>query len=35
MSRQIVNFSKIGREVGASTPTVQTYFQILEDTLVG
>jgi predicted AAA+ superfamily ATPase len=35
MSGQIVNFSKIAREVGASTPTVQTYFQILEDTLVG
>jgi predicted AAA+ superfamily ATPase len=35
MSGQIVNFSKIAREVGASTPTVQTYFEILEDTLVG
>lgn len=35
MSGQIVNFSKIGREVGASTFTVQTYFQILEDTLIG
>jgi predicted AAA+ superfamily ATPase len=35
MSGQIVNFSKIAREVGASTPTVQTYFQILEDTLIG
>ncbi len=35
MSGQIINFSKIAREVGASTPTVQTYFQILEDTLVG
>lgn len=35
MSGQIVNFSKIAREVGASTPTVQTYFEILEDTLIG
>jgi predicted AAA+ superfamily ATPase len=35
MSGQIVNFSKIGREVGASTVTVQSYFQILEDTLIG
>ncbi|MGH7494350.1 MAG: ATP-binding protein [bacterium] len=35
MSGQIVNFSKIAREVGASAPTVQTYFEILEDTLVG
>lgn len=35
MSGRIINFSKIAREVGASTPTVQTYFQILEDTLVG
>lgn len=35
MSGHIINFSKIAREVGASTPTVQTYFKILEDTLVG
>lgn len=35
MSGQIINFSKIARDVGASTPTVQTYFEILEDTLVG
>jgi predicted AAA+ superfamily ATPase len=35
MSGQIVNFTKIAREVGASTVTVQTYFQILEDTLIG
>jgi len=34
-SGQIVNFSRIGRECGASTQTVQTYFQILEETLVG
>lgn len=35
MSGQIINFSKIAREVGASTPAVQSYFQILEDTLIG
>jgi predicted AAA+ superfamily ATPase len=35
MSGKIVNFSKIAREVGTSAATVQTYFQILEDTLVG
>jgi len=35
MSGQIVNYSKIAREVGASTVTVQSYFQILEDTLIG
>lgn len=35
MSGQIINYSKIAREVGASTPTVQTYFQILDDTLIG
>jgi len=35
MSGRIINFSKIAREIGASTPTVQTYFQILEDTLIG
>ena len=35
MSGQIVNFSKIAREIGSTTPTVQSYFQILEDTLVG
>ncbi len=35
MSGQIINYSKIAREVGATTPTVQTYFEILDDTLVG
>jgi len=35
MSGQIVNFSKIAREVGASTPPIQSYFEILEDTLIG
>lgn len=31
----IVNFSNIARDVGVSTVTVQTYFDILIDTLVG
>jgi len=35
MSGQILNFSKIAREIGSSTATVQSYFQILEDTLIG
>lgn len=35
MSGRIINFSKIASEIGASSPTVQTYFQILEDTLIG
>ncbi|MBI4371162.1 MAG: ATP-binding protein [Elusimicrobia bacterium] len=35
MNGQIVNFAKIAREAGTTVPTVQSYFQILEDTLVG
>lgn len=35
MSGKILNYSAIGREVGAQVPTVQTYFQILEDTFAG
>jgi uncharacterized protein len=35
MSGQVINYSKIAREIGSTAPTVQTYFQILEDTLVG
>ncbi len=35
MSGQIINFSKIAREIGSTTPTVESYFEILEDTLVG
>lgn len=35
MSGQIINFAKIARETGATIPTVQSYFQILEDTLIG
>ena len=32
---QILNFSRISREVGADVKTVQGYFEILEDTLMG
>lgn len=32
---KILNFSKIGREIGVDTKTVQSYYQILEDTLTG
>ncbi|MCB0341239.1 MAG: ATP-binding protein [Pseudobdellovibrionaceae bacterium] len=32
---KIVNFSKIGNDVGVDTTTVQNYFSILEDTLLG
>lgn len=32
---KILNYSTIGREVGAQVPTVQTYFQILEETYLG
>ena len=35
MNGQVLNYSKIAKDVGASVPTVQSYFQILEDTLVG
>jgi len=35
MSGQILNFTRIAREIGSSTVTVQSYFQILEDTLIG
>lgn len=31
----LVNFSNIGRECGLPTRTVQSYYEILEDTLVG
>jgi uncharacterized protein len=34
-SGQIVNYTKIGRDVGTSTKTVQSYFEILADTLLG
>ncbi len=32
---QIVNFAKISRDVGVDVTTVQNYFSILEDTLIG
>ncbi len=32
---QIINFSKFGRDCGVDTTTVQNYFEILCDTLVG
>ncbi|MBI2335611.1 MAG: ATP-binding protein [Deltaproteobacteria bacterium] len=32
---EIVNFSNIAHDVGVDTVTVQSYFQILEDTLIG
>src|SRR5262249_35827948 len=32
---KIVNFSRIADDVGADTKTVQSYFSILEDTLIG
>lgn len=35
MSGQIVNFARIAREAQTTVPTVQSYFHILEDTLVG
>lgn len=34
LNGQIVNYSKIAADVGLSSPTVQNYFQILEDTLL-
>ena len=34
-SGQIVNFSNIAKDTGVSIKTVQSYFQILEDTLLG
>ncbi len=32
---EIINFSNIARQVGVDTKTVQSYYQILEDTLLG
>ena len=34
-SGEIINYSKMGRDVGVDNKTVQNYFQILEDTLLG
>ena len=33
-SGELINYTRIGRDVGVDTKTVQSYFQILEDTLV-
>lgn len=35
MNGEIINYSKVARESGTSSNTIQTYFQILEDTLLG
>ena len=32
---EVINYTNIARDVGADTKTVQSYFQILEDTLLG
>lgn len=32
---QVINYSNIARDVGVESPTVQNYFQILEDTYIG
>ncbi len=35
MNAKAINYSKIGREAGVEDKTVQTYYEILQDTLVG
>lgn len=35
LNGEILNFKKIGMQIGVSTDTVISYFQILEDTLIG
>lgn len=35
MNGKVINFSKIGEDVGVSRSAVQTYYSILEDTLLG
>jgi uncharacterized protein len=35
MAGKVINFSSIARDVGAHVPTVQSYYQILEDTYLG
>ena len=35
MAGKIINYSKIALDAGTSVPTIQSYFQILEDTLLG
>lgn len=35
MAGKVINYSKIALDAGTSVPTIQSYFQILEDTLLG
>ncbi len=35
MAGKVINYSKIAVDAGTSVPTIQSYFQILEDTLLG
>jgi hypothetical protein len=35
MSGKIINYCAIAREVGSQVPTIHTYFEIREDTLMG
>ncbi len=35
MAGKVINYSKIASDTGTSVPTIQSYFQILEDTLLG
>lgn len=35
MNGKIVNYSNVANDIGVATVTVQSYFQILEDTLIG
>ncbi len=35
MNAKIINFSKIGNDIGVDTKTVQNYFEILQDTHLG
>lgn len=35
MSGRVINYSKIARDIGVDTTTVQNYYTILEDTLIG
>jgi predicted AAA+ superfamily ATPase len=35
MNGQPINYSKLGRDIGAGVVSVQSYYQILEDTLLG
>lgn len=35
MDNKIINFANIARDTGTSIPTIQSYYQILEDTLLG